>query len=190
MVAEDIGIAERRINFRFYNLSESDVEIVERLTEKIGIRSPSAVIRNAIEALIDRYNLAQFQKPEGWRSRPLTLKVAGSQGLNPVAKLSHPTKYKCVSIPMRLWHKLPTEDNFSGFVREAIDKCDRNTLTPLSKEDLHDDKRRITLLLYEYQIHVLEQIKRDLPHFHSEGQVILSILKQASLEGAIAPKGY
>ena len=179
MVAEDIGEDEHRVNFRFYHLSQKDVEILTRLIRQIGIRSPSAVARNAVEVLIDKYELTQFKKPPGWRSRPLTLGVAGSRGKNPTPMhTDKPVRAKIIYLPVWLWEKLPETSNFSKFVRDAIDSCKPDTLT-LSKELWYGDKQYSAATIYERHHERLAQLKFALPQFKFESQLLSAIVNQA-----------
>jgi hypothetical protein len=180
MVAEYIGTDEKSVNFRFYNVTESDVELIEKLSQQLDVHSPSAVVRNAIEALIDCQNLVQYRKKPNWKSRPFNLKTAGRKGRNPTPPHPHPYRGKSISIPMWLWQKLPTDSNFSQFARSLVDNASPEGLHPLTAAERKGDKRRITVQLFDYQHQRLTELKQQLPEFQSEGQMLLALLKQAA----------
>lgn len=187
MVAEDIGIDEKRVNFRFYHLSEAAERTIQRLTPILGIRSPSAIVRNAIEAVIDRRNLEQFKKPSSWQSRLLIASVAGSRGKNPEAKLPHSYKVKSYSIPAWLWNLLRERGSndislsrtrkVSKFVRNALDLC--TNVVPLSPSEMEDHKRVITVSLYDRHLEKLSEWQQSNPEFDTESHVFSAVLKQA-----------
>lgn len=165
-VAENIGTDERAIPYRISGLEERDLLSIDLLAAEMGVRSTSAVVRNAIEVLINRHGLTQFKKPEGWVSRPLSIRQAGTKGLNPNPKLPYSLVPMHVKVPLWLWSKLEPNLKFSddaegisALARIAISNCIGRQMVPLTKEQLSDEKRPITVLLYEYQIAELDKIR-------------------------------
>lgn len=175
---ENVGIDERRVLIRFYQLSEPDLLMIDKLMKKLKVPSASLIVRNAAEVLIDKYDLSQFKKPPSWQSRPLGIETIGVGGKNPEKVSPYVLKNKSLSFPMWLWRELPSKD-ISQFARESIDKCDASSLIPLSDQELASDKRRHTVALYEHQHGRLTALKNKLPQFQSEGQVLLAIMRNA-----------
>lgn len=99
MTTENIGIDEKP-KVVGLDFGEADLEIVDNLKSILGINSASAVIRNAVDVLIEERNLTQFKKPAGWKSRPPTINSFGSRGKNPKKILPYRPKNKILVLPL------------------------------------------------------------------------------------------
>lgn len=189
MKIEEVGVEERLLAYKLHYMSQPDVDTLEHLASRHGINSRSMIVRNAIEALVDKYEVQECKKQDFWQSRPLNPRE-GAKGVNCTPKLPENYKVKCLAIPGPIWacvqnliwrkdSKGKPKKTLSDFIRETIDAFPPGmAIAPLDKKDLVSNRRNVTFNLLESQQQKLQLLLMRNPQFRTDNQLILALLKE------------
>ncbi|MBE9229135.1 hypothetical protein IQ264_27410 [Phormidium sp. LEGE 05292] len=188
---EGIGIKEEKTTVTLY-LQDSDLLKIDRLVASTeGLHSDAVIVRNAIEALIEKYNWKKYKKPQDWVESPLSV-TAFSKGANPNAKASNRKKIplsinappaiaeylRSLTKTERSQRYLKSSYTATEFFRDAIDNCDWKNLQPLSSIEKFGKTKVITTNIYLDQRETMENFLKSRPQFHNLTDVCLAILLQ------------
>lgn len=191
MVKEDIGQGETRVLCTITGLSQADLDLIALLTEKLGMYSESAVIRNAFEFLIQKHNLTRFKKPKGWQSRPLIARQSpDGVNPNPIPRIGDEVFQLTLSIPPNLAQRLEPlkatdyaqrtrKLTLSSFIRGAIDQVDPGQLESLDLKR-GGGKKPVPIDLSREHIDALEGLLLQKPQFDDLQDLLIAIIQQAA----------
>lgn len=197
IIIENLGIGEDQKIQLIPDLTQADQELIDQLARQVSpTRLPlrSVVVRQALEQLIlADPALVEFRKPEDWEPQPTHFRQGGK---NPVPSLPEPASNVAFSIPLYLYSQVAylvkprgraheeTQD-FSGFVRQALDEAELDTLKEfapvkpaLSRKRKIQVARRIVIPIFNRQQSKLNQAILALDN-SSASDAIAAMLDQA-----------
>jgi hypothetical protein len=189
LLAENIGTDEEYVCCSITGLNQSDLDLIESLNLQLGLSSAAAVVRSAIEWLIDHHGLDSYRKPADWQSRPFHIRQAGSEGKNPMPRIGGDPMPLFLSLPKSLatrLGKLKAVDRAqrssgktrSSFIRAAIEGADWDALAPLTPEELAEPKTQISITITEDQNSLINSPDIG-AQFETAPELLVAIIKQA-----------
>jgi len=199
MVRENIGVDEKPTSCAISGLTDEDLAVIESLNKQLGLHSKAAVVRNAIEWLIDHRNLDAYRKPSEWKSRPFQIRQVG-KGKRPMPSIGgEAIDLSLSSLPKSLAARLEalkasdrrqraSGKTRSAFIRRAIDEADWKTLKPLTPEELAEPKVPISVKITELQFEALNRfLEKKGARFRTVQKLMSAVIKQACDRSTLKP---
>jgi len=199
MVRENIGVDEKPTSCAISGLTDEDLAVIESLNKQLGLHSKAAVVRNAIEWLIDHRNLDAYRKPSEWKSRPFQIRQVG-KGKRPMPSIGgEAINLFLSSLPESLTARLEalkasdrrqraSGKTRSAFIRRAIDEADWKTLKPLTPEELAEPKVPISVKITELQFEALNRfLEKKGARFRTVQKLMPAVIKQACDRSTLKP---
>lgn len=167
IIQENVGVGEETVTLSMPLLDEDieGIEIVQLISSVIG---RTAVVRNSIEYLINKYSMEEFRKPKGWQSKPLALRQGGE---NPIKAIAGDAE--CISLSADIYEETKflfapigyaheNRPNFSRFTRIVLKEIIGMEEIATQLQTVKKDKRATSFILLPEMSNKISVIARYL----------------------------